>query len=88
MTGRIILGKGMYKMDKRVRTNCFYTYNPVMLDQCDPPHGVKSRILKTGDRVRVVNLPGCPKNGTMGMCHIQTMTGAFAGLVCCNSLDK
>lgn len=53
-----------------------------MLDKIDPPYNVQP-----GDVVRVVNLPGCPRAGTMGMCHVQHLSGEFAGLVCVNSLQ-
>ncbi|MGD0768111.1 MAG: hypothetical protein ABSB42_07950 [Tepidisphaeraceae bacterium] len=72
----------------RVRVNSIYTYRPVVLDQINPPHGVQAGLLKPGDQVRVVNLPGCPKAGTMGHCHIQSVDGKeFLGLVVCNSLQ-
>ena len=67
----------------KVRANAIYRYNPVLLDQID---GRTS--LKTGDLVRVVNLPGCPRANTMGHCHVaDPNTGHFIGLVCCNSLE-
>jgi hypothetical protein len=68
---------------KRVRVNSLYRYNPVFLDRSQPPYNIKE-----GDFVRVVNLPGCPKAGAMGHCHVQHLNGDFAGLVCCNSLDN
>ena len=71
----------------KVRVNSTYRYDPNGLDQIDPPDGVKRGILKAGDIVTVVNLPGCPKANTMGHCHI-TVDGVFAGLVSCNSLIK
>jgi hypothetical protein len=67
---------------KRVRVNSLYRYKPVLLDRCHPPYNVRE-----GDIVRVVNLPGCPKAGTMGHCHVEHPNGDFAGLVCCNSLE-
>lgn len=69
---------------QRVRINQEYRYEPVMLDRFHPPYDVTE-----GDIVKVVNLPGCPKAGTMGMCHVMhtgERDGQFAGLVCCNSL--
>jgi hypothetical protein len=69
----------------RVRANSVYTFRPVMLDVFDPK---TCGGIKDGDRVRVVNLPGCPKANTMNHCHIETMDGKFGGLVCCNSLTK
>lgn len=75
-------------MHNRVRANAVYTFDPVPLDAIDPPHGVKAGILAPGDSVRVVALRGCPPPNTMGMAHVQTMSGEFAGLVCCNSLTR
>jgi hypothetical protein len=75
-------------MTNRVRTGSVYAFNPVLLDQINPPHGVQAGELKSGDRVRVVNLPGCPKANTMGHCHIEGLGGEFLGLVCTNSLRK
>lgn len=72
---------------RRVRTGSLYTYQPVMWDRLDRPHGVKADILISGDTVRVVKLHGCPPPNTMGMCHIDTLAGEFAGLVCTNSLQ-
>lgn len=71
---------------RRVRVNACYRYEPVMLDQIHPPHGVKAGILKPGDVVQVVNLPGAPKANTMGHAYIERR-GTFAGLVCTNSLQ-
>lgn len=43
--------------------------------------------MTAGDIVRVVNLPGCPRAGTMGMCYVQHPDSkVFLGLVCVNSL--
>ncbi len=69
-------------MTKRVRVGSIYRFEPVLLDRTDPPYDVLP-----GDLVRVVNLPGCPKAGTMGMVHVLHLDGRFAGLVCCNSLQ-
>ncbi len=67
--------------NKKVRVGSDYRYNPVLFDQLNPPFGVKP-----GEVVRVVNLPGCPRAGTMGMCHV-AKDGRFAGMVCTNSLE-
>lgn len=86
-------------MASKVRAGSVYFYDPVPMDRISPPYGVQAGLLKPGDRVRVVNLPGCPKAGTMGMCHIETENrakkdrqgrpvGEFLGLVACNSLTK
>ena len=72
-------------MNKKVIVGRKYRYMPVMLDQLHPPAGVQSDELHTGDIVKVVNLPGCPKANTMGHCHINK-DSKFMGLVCCNSL--
>ena len=68
-------------MVNRVRVNATYIYSPNLLDKID---GRKN--LKDGEQVRVVNLPGCPKAGTMGHCHVERMDGSWGGLVHCNSL--
>ena len=73
---------------RKVRVNSRYRFEPVLWDEFDPPIGVQKGILKSGDVVRVVNLPGCPPANTMGRCHIQTESGEFAGLVCTNSLES
>ncbi len=68
----------------RVKVNSVYEYNPVLLDRFDARTN-----LKTGDLVRAVNLPGCPRANTMGHCHVADPdTGRFIGLVCCNSLER
>lgn len=72
---------------KRVRANARYVYEPVPLDRLHPPYGVNAGLIGAGDTVQVVNLPGCPRANTMGHCHIQTVAGVFAGLVCVNSLQ-
>jgi hypothetical protein len=53
-----------------------------MFDLLNPPFDVKK-----GDTVTVVNLPGCPRANTMGMCHV-ARDGKFAGMVMTNSLVK
>ena len=66
----------------KVRAGTVYVYHANLLDTIDARTGLKS-----GDVVRVVNLPGCPKANTMGHCHVvDPDTGAFIGLVHCNSL--
>lgn len=72
----------------RVRTNATYVYDPVGLDRCDKPYGVLQGLVNPGDTVRVVKLPGCPPPNTMRMCHIHTLSGLFAGLVCVGSLQR
>lgn len=68
---------------KRVKPGSIYTYQPVGMDLWAPC----SR-LEAGARVRVVNLPGCPKANTMGHCHVETLSGEFGGLVLVASLAK
>ena len=72
----------------RVRVGSKYVYRPVGVDRFDPPYGVRNGTLADGAIVRVVNLPGCPRKGTMGHCHVELLDGTFAGLVCVNSLAK
>jgi hypothetical protein len=51
-----------------------------------PPHGVITGELKEGDIVKVVNLPGCPKNNTMDHSYVQSLDGKFLGMVSNGSL--
>ena len=66
----------------KVLVGSTYTFLPIPFDRTNPPFGAVA-----GDTVKVVNLPGCPKANTMGMCHI-TNRGRFAGMVMTNSLVK
>ena len=76
----------------KVRVNSLYFYNPVLLDRLD------SRIpLVKGERVRVVNIHGCPKANTMGHCYaipadaVKDSRGHWTkdfAMVSCNSLQK
>ena len=72
----------------RVVANRTYTYVPVALDKWHPPVGVTRGVLKVGDTVRVVRMPGCPHPNTMGHAHIEMLDGTFAGLVMTASLMK
>jgi len=63
------------KASTRVKVGKLYRYDPVMFDQLWPVSDAKS-----GDIVRVVNLPGCPPANTMGNCYI-TIGGSFGGMV-------
>jgi hypothetical protein len=66
----------------KVRANQVYIFHPNLLDRVDGRTDLKS-----GDTVRVVNLPGCPKANTMNHCHVVSpLTDHFIGLVHCNSL--
>ena len=71
-------------MSNRVQAGRKYVYRPVGLDVWDSR--IYGGMVKAGDYVKVVNLPGCPRANTMGHCHIETMDGQFAGLVLTNSL--
>lgn len=66
-----------------VRKGMKFVFRPVGCDLWDP----KTKLLP-GTPVRVCHPTGCPKPGTMGHCHIETMDGEFAGLVLVNSLEK
>jgi hypothetical protein len=59
---------------KRVRVGRLYRYKPVLLDRAHPPYNVRE-----GDIVRVVNLPGWPKAGTMGHCHVEHLNVILQG---------
>lgn len=61
-----------------------YLIEPVGFDAFDP------RVRNyAGRRVVKVQPAGCPKNGTMGHCYVQTVdTGEFVGLVLLKSLAK
>ena len=68
----------------KVRANSIYRYQPVLLDQINPPYGRP----QPGQLLRVKNLHGCPPANAMGHCHVvDPQTGEFVGLVCCNSLQ-
>lgn len=73
---------------KKVRVNSKYVYNPVSIDQFNPPVGIQEGWIKPGDIVRVGNLYGCPKANTMGQAYIFNMDGKFCGMVCTNSLES
>lgn len=65
----------------KVRAGKEYEYQPVIWDKLDP-----KTALKPGDKVKVINLRGCPPANTMGHCHVEH-NGQFVGLVHCNSLN-
>lgn len=53
-----------------------YVLSPVGLDAWDP------RVLPfRGLHVRKTQPHGCPRNGTMGHCYVETVGGEFIGLV-------
>ena len=66
----------------RVRVNSEYIYYPNMLDRIDG----RTKLV-SGDIVKVINLPGCPKANVMEHCYV-SLNGVFAGLVHSNSLHK
>jgi hypothetical protein len=68
---------------RRVRVGGSYRFIPVLFDKLNPPAAMN---VPEGAIVTVVNLPGCPRANTGGMCHIQYQ-GRFAGMVCTNSLQ-
>lgn len=68
----------------KVKAGSLYYYQPNVFDRFDARTN-----LQCGDRVRVVNLPGCPKANTMCHCHVEDpVTGKFIGLVMTASLFK
>lgn len=72
---------------KRVRVGTTYRYDPVSWDIFRPANNG----LQPNQPVRVVNLPGCPRAGTMGHCHVEaynpeTDQFEFKGLVLLASL--
>ena len=69
---------------KRVRAGACYRFQPVGMDRYSPAH--QTEVIKPGCIVRVRNYHGCPKANTMGHCHVETLSGAFGGLVLTNSL--
>lgn len=56
-------------------------YEPALLDRID----ARTSLLE-GAIVRVCHPCGCPKPGTMGHAHVETLDGQFIGLVQCASL--
>jgi hypothetical protein len=68
---------------KTPRVNSIWKWKPVGMDIYDGHF-----TLLVGTEVRVIQPYGCPKNGTMGHCYIETKSGQFLGLVCINSLEK
>ena len=73
---------------KRVRVGTIYRFDPVSWDIFRPANSG----LRPNDPVRVVALPGCPRPGTMGHCHVERISPIdgqwiFAGLVLLASLQ-
>lgn len=72
---------------RKVRAGQTYRYDPVGWDIFAPAN----QGLEPNQPVKVVNLPGCPRAGTMGHCHVEaynpsTDSFEFAGLVLLASL--
>lgn len=69
----------------KVRAGTAYRYVPCMWDLIHPVHmGVEEN-----QKVRVINLIGAPKAGTMGQCYIEDAhDGTFLGMVSVHSLEK
>ena len=66
----------------RVSVNRVYTYRPNLMDRVDA-----RTVLQSGERVKVINLPGAPKANTMGQCYVADPgTGEFIGMVSTSSL--
>lgn len=62
-----------------------YRYEPVLFDAFTE----RPVPLAEGTLVRKVEMAGCPRNGTMGMCYVENAeTGEFYGLVMVKSLVK
>lgn len=51
----------------KVRANATYYFDPSMMDSIEPKI---MNLFKRGDKVRVINLHGCPPANTMGCCYI------------------
>lgn len=67
----------------KVRKGQTYLYYPVPLDILSPT----GHVLKSGDKVRVIQLPGAPPPNTMSHAHVELLDGTFGGLVHTNSLQ-
>lgn len=57
----------------KVRVNSKYKFQPVPYDRINPPINSGLYNINSGDIVKVVNINGCPKANTMGMCYIETL---------------
>ena len=69
----------------KVRANSVYTFRRAGWDLLLRDASVN---LQDGEKVRVVNLPGCCPCNTMGHAHVERLDGSFAGLVATASLVK
>ena len=68
----------------RVRVGRLYRYEPIWWDIFFPCAG---NTLKSGDIVRVIELPNAPKANTAGHCYVgDAYSGVFICMVCTRSL--
>ena len=68
----------------KVRKGSTYIFHASFWDVADR----RSNTPEEGAVVRVVHPHGCPPPNVMNHCHVETLAGAFIGLVSCNSLTK
>jgi hypothetical protein len=73
---------------EKVRVGLTGYYDPVLMDLADPPYGVRTGILKPGDKVKIVTMRNAPPPGMMGMCYVNNAAGEFAGLISVRSITK
>lgn len=52
---------------KKVRANAVYYFDPCLMDKFS---GKSKELFNRGDKVRVINLYGCPPANTMGQCYV------------------
>jgi hypothetical protein len=86
-TGKIISvepltdqGQTKLKDTEHAKRSEVYRYEPVFFDRINGPANRPD--LASGDLVVKVQPPGCPKNGTMGICYIGDKdTGELLGWV-------
>jgi hypothetical protein len=70
---------------RKVRLNGLYKYSPVGWDVFHPCQG---NTLQKGQTVRVIRLPGAPRENTMGQCYVgDPSTGRFICMVSTASLE-
>jgi len=70
----------------KVKVGATYVYEPNGWDTVMP---VSNNNLKSGQVVRVINLPGAPKANTMGQCYVaDVLTGQFLCMVSTVSLSS
>ena len=72
-------------MSVTARSKTVYRYEPVLFDMFTE----RKMPIPEGARLRKVEMHGCPRNGTMGMCYVEDAdTGTFYGLVMVKSLVR